>query len=287
MSSATDQDAVGVVVTSYRQADQVREAVESVLAQTHLPAAIVVVDDGSPDESTHAVLAGLDPLVTVVRQTNAGVAAARNRGVLTLDTPYVAVLDGDDRWEPTFLAQTIQRMEADETCVAASSWMQMFGVANHLVRPTGGTVVDFLHHNACAASAVFRRTTWTRVGGYRESMRHGFEDWDFFLGALEPGGRIDIVPAPLLNYRTHPTSLNITSMTGRLERFAEIITSHQQTYQHHLLEVILALETTSLDRLARWEELMLTQPEIPVPDPSFGDGGMAAAVRLALTRNPC
>jgi len=275
---------VGVVVTSYQQGEQVAEAVQSVHAQTRVPAEIVVVDDGSTDDATHRVLEQLQSQVTVLRQPNTGVAAARNHGVSSLDTTYVAVLDGDDQWEPTFLERTTALLETDEHCIAASSWLQMFGVATHIVEPAGGTLVDFLHRNACPASAVFRRTTWEQTGGYRETMRTGFEDWDFFLTILERGGRVDVVPAPLLRYRTHPSSLNVTSMTTRLERFRDIITAHRAAYADHLLEALIALEATSIQRLDQWERLLTQLPDEPEPAPRFGDGGMAASVRIATRR---
>lgn len=275
---------IGVVVTSYRQGEYVAEAVRSVQAQTRVPVEVVVVDDGSTDEATDHVLDRLRSQVSVIRQPNAGVAAARNHGIRTLGTTYIAVLDGDDQWEPTFLEHTTALLEADGQCTAASSWLQMFGVATHVVEPAGGSLVNFLHRNACPASAVFRRTAWEQAGGYRETMRSGFEDWDFFLSVLEPGGRVDIVPAPLLRYRTHPSSLNVTSMTNRLERFREIITAHRSAYQDHLVEVLLALEATSIERLTQWERLLEQTPDASVPTPRFGDGGMAAAVRIASAR---
>lgn len=275
---------VGVVVTSYQQGEQILEAVRSVQAQTRVPAEIIVVDDGSDDELTLRVLDQLESEIKVIRQTNAGVAAARNYGIRNLGTEYVAVLDGDDQWEPTFLERTTALLETDEHCVAASSWLQMFGVATHLVEPAGGTLVDFLHRNACPASAVYLRSSWEQAEGYRETMRAGFEDWDFFLSLLEPGGRIDVVPEPLLRYRTHPSSLNVTSMTSRLDRFREIITTHRAAYEDHLLEALLALEATSIERLAQWERLLDQVPDAPRPTPRFGDGGMAASVRIASAR---
>lgn len=275
---------IGVVVTSYQQGEQVAEAVQSVYAQTRVPVEVIVVDDGSTDEATHLVLKQLQPRATVLKQPNAGVAAARNNGIRSLGTNYVAVLDGDDQWEPTFLERTTALLESDGHCIAASSWLQMFGVATHLVEPAGGTLVDFLHRNACPASAVFRRSAWELAGGYRETMRAGFEDWDFFLSLLEQGGRIEIVPAPLLRYRTHPSSLNVTSMADRLNRFREIISGHRAAYQDHLLEALLALEATSIERLTRWEHLLEQVPDAPEPTPRFGDGGMAASVRIASAR---
>lgn len=187
---------VGVVVTAYDQGRTVEDAVLSVLAQSHPVDEVIVVDDGSTDPESLEVLAGLSaladlprpglpaaPVVRVLQQPNGGVSAARNTGIAASGTEVVAVLDGDDLWEPTFVEKTLALL-ADDSTVAASSWLSMFGVAQGVVEPTGGTVEAFLPRNAAPASALFWRAHWGEAGGYDESMRQGFEDWDFFLRLL-------------------------------------------------------------------------------------------------------
>lgn len=305
---------VGVVITAFNQGEMVTEAVASVLVQTQRVDEIVVVDDGSTDPKSLAALARLDHTpIRVHRQANAGVSAARNAGIGLLSSEYVAVLDGDDAWDPTFVEATTALLDASPQTVAASSWLEMFGVANGVVQPTGGTLVDFLPRNASPASAVFRRADWTRSGGYDESMTEGFEDWDFFLRLLRRAGtpaittegtrddapsgtpgtspanareatRVGIVPAPLLRYRTHPSSFNIRSMENRLARYRQIIDNHHDAFAAHLTDALLGLEATSMARLAAWEHLHVEDPTLPVAAATFGDGGMAAAVRIATHR---
>jgi glycosyltransferase involved in cell wall biosynthesis len=94
---------VSVVVTTYNQADWIGLTVRSALAQTRPADEVVVVDDGSTDD-TPARLAALGDRITVVRQRNGGVAAARNAGVARARGELIAFLDGDDLWEPEVLA---------------------------------------------------------------------------------------------------------------------------------------------------------------------------------------
>lgn len=280
---------VGVVVTAFDQGQMVVDAVRSVLAQTHRVHQIVVVDDGSTDPESLAALdeiAALDrPVVRVLHQTNRGVSAARNSGISALGTDLVAVLDGDDLWEPTFVASTVAALVGDRDVVAASSWLTMFGVADGTVEPTGGTVEAFLPRNAAPASALFRRDDWGCARGYDESMTEGFEDWDFFLRLLRrDSARVVVVPEPLLRYRTHPASANVRSMQARLARYAQVVANHRDTFAAHLESALLGLETTSVARLAAWEQLVTADPEVEVGPVTFGDGGMAAAVRIASAR---
>lgn len=278
---------IGVVVTSFRQARWVRQAVASVHAQTLVPDELVVVDDGSDDDESLAVLDELDRAgVRVLRQENQGVSAARNAGIRALRAPLVAVLDGDDRWAPTFLARTHAALAERPEIVAASSWLLLHGVTDGVVRPPGGTAVDFLHRNACPASALLRRERWAAAGGYDEQMRSGFEDWDLFLTMLSPGGRIEVVADALVEYRTAPASANVRSMEQRLELVGHLVDKHRALYERHVREAVLGLEATSIARLDAWERLLVAAPHLPVGEPSYGDGGMAAAVRIASRRTP-
>ena len=124
-------------------------------------------------------------------------------------------------------------------------------------------------------------------------MRSGFEDWDFFLSMLEtaPDAHIAIVPEPLIAYRTAPASSNVRSMEKRLELMRHIISRHPAAYREHLADALLGLEAVSMSRLFGWETEMLhaLQEDRPLSavsedflrSPSYGDGGMAAAVRIA------
>ena len=265
----------------------VREAVDSVLAQTLSADRVVVVDDGTTDPASVAELDRLAtrPGVTVVRQENRGVSAARNRALSECGgSEYVTVLDGDDRLAPTFLRRTVDALEADPQARGSSSWMRMFGVAHALVTPEGGDVTAFLARNACPATVTLRRSAWEITPGYDESMRHGFEDWDFFLTLLADGGRITIVPEPLIEYRTAPASANITSMDHRRELLGRIVDRHADLYRAHVREAVLALDAVAAQRLREWEAVAASHSDVPLDCATFGDGGMAAVVRVASAR---
>lgn len=180
--------------------------------------------------------------------------------------------------------------------VAASSWMHTFGVLDATVCPCGGNAAAFLARNCCPATHIFRSEAWKQCGGYDESMRSGFEDWDFFLSMLETmqDTSIGIVQSPLINYRTAPASSNVKSMTKRLELMRFIIEKHENLYRNHITDVILDVESTSMSRLYGWESEMLHTKaakqnmskisEDFIEHPSYGDGGMAAAVRIVSSK---
>ena len=295
-------DDVEAVVTSFNQGAMILEAVQSLCDQTLKPARIIIVDDGSTDEASVQILQniktcfdGFVPIV-VIQKANGGVSAARNTGIRETQTPMVLILDGDDKIEPHYIERVRQLLYEDPLMVAASSWMHTFGVLDSIVCPGGGSIVEFLARNCCPATHILRREIWEKCGGYDETMRSGFEDWDFFLSMLEttPDSRIGIITEPLIDYRTAPASSNIKSMSKRLDLIRFLIEKHIQSYQAHIADAILGVESISMSRLYGWESeichsLLENQNLSRTSDafmksPSYGDGGMAAAVRIATTQ---
>lgn len=100
-----------VIIPLYNKAPYVRKAVESVVAQTCKDWELVVVDDGSVDGGGEIIKTISDSRIRIVRQDNAGVSAARNRGVAESTSPYICFLDADDWWEPTFLEEMVGLIE--------------------------------------------------------------------------------------------------------------------------------------------------------------------------------
>lgn len=285
---------VEAVITSYNQGDMILEAVMSLCNQTVLPKKIFIVDDGSTDQYSLEVLNTIEkdlklPVpIQVLHQHNKGVSAARNAGICLTQSSLVLILDGDDKLETSYIEEVGTLLINHPRMVAASSWMKTFGVLEATVCPSGGNIVPFLSHNCCPATHIFKKKYFKQTKGYDESMQSGYEDWEFFITLLEstPDALIGIVEKALINYRTNPTSANIKSMDKRLSLMRYIIEKHKSTYKNHVLEVILDLESISTSRLLGWENEIVqsiekNQDNDFIKHPSYGDGGMAAAVRIA------
>lgn len=98
---------VSVVVTAYNHSEYIGQAISSVLAQTYAPFEVIVVDDGSTDD-TPVQIACFNDRITSIRQSNRGVAASRNAGITAAQGEYIAFIDGDDLWEPEKLAVQVR-----------------------------------------------------------------------------------------------------------------------------------------------------------------------------------
>ncbi len=294
------KDNLEVVITSYNQGETIIEAIDSINKQSILPKRVIIVDDGTTDANSIEILKSIENTqfnipVIIHYQTNSGVSTARNQGILITESEFVLIFDGDDILKETYIEKVLDILEKNEKIVAASSWMETFGTLKSIVKPTGGDLISFLPRNCCPATHIVRRKAWDKCGGYDETMKSGFEDWEYFLGLLETKkeAHIAIVEEALMKYRTTPASSNVKSMDKRLVLMNYIIQKHYDSYKDNLVDTLLGIEATSINRLNLWEQEMLNSisndeisdvSRIFLASPSYGDGGMASAVRICTRR---
>ncbi len=200
---------VSIVVASHNYGRYLGEAIASALAQTYRPVEVVVVDDGSTDDSRE--VARRYP-VTLVEQSNQGVSAARNHGAQVARGERLVFLDADDVLEPTYVERCSDALDAAPPHVAyAYTQMRYFGAAEglHASRPFSRRRV--LRGNLVNASAMLRRSAFEHVGGFSTAWRTAHEDCELWVRLLAHGFEGVLVPAPLLGYRRHAASRNTLS----------------------------------------------------------------------------
>lgn len=196
---------VSVVIPCFNSGATVRQTVESVQAQTWGDTEIVVVDDGSTDIATIAVLDSLSG-VRLVRQENAGLPAARNAGFAAATGEYVLPLDADDWLEPDAIAELIQALEESQDASFAYSQIWLEGEAKGVLAKSYN-FFEQLFLNQMPYSNLMRRSLWQEIGGYDETMRRGYEDWEFNIRLGASGHCGVAVPRPLFHYRVASTGM--------------------------------------------------------------------------------
>ena len=170
---------ISVVIPLYDKEREIEAALRSVLAQTRLPAEIIVVDDGSTDRGAERAEAVGSPLVRLVRQSNAGVSAARNRGIAEARGEYVALLDADDAWRPGFLEEIAAMIREFPGCgmyCTAFDILSRDGLFPAPTLRTRGVVENFFrdsaHRYIAIPSAVcIPKAVFGAVGGFPEGMK--------------------------------------------------------------------------------------------------------------------
>src|SRR5262245_25793619 len=119
---------VSVVITCHNLGRYLDEAVDSVLAQSFQDFEIVVVDDGSTEDETRALLADYRrPRTRVIRIDNRGLPGARNEGIRHTTGPYLCALDADDRLAPTYFEKAVAILDRDPSVAFVSHWLRTFG----------------------------------------------------------------------------------------------------------------------------------------------------------------
>src|SRR5262245_17371782 len=228
---------VSVVVTCYDLGRYLDEAVASVLAQTFQDFEVLVVDDGSTDAETTALLSGYRrPRTRVLRTPNAGLPAAKNAGIRETSGEYLCSLDADDRLEPTFLEKSVAALDADPGLAFVSHWLRTFGDETGEWRPSSCDLPALLDVNSVNGAALVRRSAVLSVRGFDESLRDGCEDWDLWIGLVERGLRGAILPEVLYAYRRRPGSLSRTMLAGRghPHLYRRLVEKHAESFRRHL-----------------------------------------------------
>jgi len=196
---------VSVIVPLHNAAPFIGEALESVIASTYRPIEVVVVDDGSTDDSLPIAqaFAKMHPEVRVLHQPNAGVSAARNHAICEARGEYILPVDADDRIGVTYIAHAVAAMRDDIRVVGCRA--EYFGE-----RQGEWRLPEFSHEllarrNMLHISSLFRKADWQRVGGFCEEEIYR-EDWSFWISMMELGGEYVRLNEVGLYYRVLPSS---------------------------------------------------------------------------------
>ena len=195
------QSLVSVIIPVYNGARYLRAALESVFAQTYREFEVIVVDDGSADES--GVIAQSLPEVRYIRQTNQGVAAARNHGLEAARGEYFAFLDQDDLWTADKLKLQVEYLlshpEAGYTLTQQKYFLDEGGTLPAWFRQE---LFDSVHTGWVLGTLVVRRTVFEQVGNFAAGYSAA-NDSDWFFRAKAAGIPMAVVPELLLLKRIH------------------------------------------------------------------------------------
>lgn len=213
---------ISVIVPAFNAGQTLYETVVSALNQTHRDLEVIIVDDGSTDQTrlVAAQLVERDARVRYVSKPNGGVASARNCGIATARGEFIATLDADDLWQSTKLARQLERFESrgPETGLvyAWCCWIDTCANVTGFAPPTrleGRILPEMCRGNIVisGSNALIRREALIAGGGFDESLRsrggQGCEDWKLYLQIAERH-EIAMVPEYLIGYRVSPGSMS-------------------------------------------------------------------------------
>ena len=223
MTNLPGSPLVSVIVPAYNAAKTLPATLGSIVAQTYSKIEILVVDDGSTDGSAEIAEAAVcgDRRVRIIRQSNAGTAAARNRGLAAARGELVAPIDADDLWHPAKLARQVRRMgECDASVALVYCWFVDIDEADIVIERR--LDLDTFEGNVWAALVMtnfigngsvplIRRHALEAAAGWDESFRplhaEGCEDWALYL-ELAQRHAFALEPGFLVGYRQSPGAMS-------------------------------------------------------------------------------
>jgi glycosyltransferase involved in cell wall biosynthesis len=203
---------ISVVVTAYNAEEYIGEALTAILSQTRPPDEVIVVDDGSTD-GTPEELTRFGREIKVVRQANAGHAAALNRACREARGDYLAKCDADDVWVAHKLERQFDALQAHPEIDITLSAMQVFGTVQGSWPPAESapqagvqdrqefTRALYRLNLVCSTSTLIRRELYERVGPFAENLPA--EDYDYWFRALRAGAVFHFEPDELVRHRRH------------------------------------------------------------------------------------
>jgi len=217
---------ISVVITNYNYAEYVGQAIESVLNQTHDNLEIIVINDGSSDDSDQVIqgYVASHPQIIYVNQDNIGANLTRNIGLGMAHGEYVFLLDADNVLNPSHLEQVCSVAESAAADVVYTD-LQYFGESDALLTMPEFDIDILKAENVIDTAALIRKEC---VGDNRfdpELNRKFLQDWDFFLGLALKGAKIVKASGVSVQYRIHGRQNGNTGAT--IERLDEYVAVYQ------------------------------------------------------------
>lgn len=226
---------VSVIIPCYNQGKYLEESVNSVLNQTFQDFEIIIVNDGSTDNSKEIIDKIEHPKVIKIHQENKGVAAARNEGIKRASGEYILPLDSDDKIAPTYIEKAVHHIEKDPNIGIVYCEAEFFGEKTKKWNLPSYSLFDMLKANCIFCTALFRKKDWEIVGGYREKQKNLWEDYDFWLSLIEMGREVFQIPEVLFYYRQYEeTSRSKETNADLLQRYRDIIDNHPKLYLENI-----------------------------------------------------
>ncbi len=200
---------ISVVIPTYNAIDYLPEAIGSVLNQSFADFELIIVDDGSTDNTAQWVSQLQDDRINLIYQVHQGKSVARNAGVKAAKADYIAFLDADDIWEAAKLEQQFNYLQANPNIGVVYTWTAIAdqdGIpTGHLVASTleGDVWEELIKKNilACGSTPMIRASCFETVGLFNRHLPYA-QDWDMWL-RLAAKYRFGVIPLPCVRYRRH------------------------------------------------------------------------------------
>lgn len=236
---------VTIIIPCYNYGQYVAEAIESAINQTVKPKQVIIINDGSTDNSQRVIdQYRRNPLVKIVHKANSGVIDTKNLGIKLSQTYWTVFLDADDKLYGTFLEDTLDMTSHGRRDIVYTD-MLLFGAVNDIFRARPYQPYTLIRSNYINNSALIKTSLLKQVGGYKSEMKHGLEDWELYITLVEAGAKPQYLALPLVKYRQHPGAAgrNMSGLSRDDELNEQIRRLHPTFYSRHSYFKTIGLHT--------------------------------------------
>lgn len=227
---------VSVIIPCYNQGIYLNDTLNSVLNQSHTQWECIIVNDGSTDqsESTARACCKKDSRFKYLSKLNAGLPSARNEGIAQAIGEFILPLDADDLIHKNYLQEALHTFNNNKNLSLVYCKAQKFGTESGLWELKEYDYKNLLICNSIFCSAIYRKTDWCRIGGYDETFKEGFEDWDFWIRLLNSKSLVYQIPEILFFYRIKELSMYKNMKVVDIESAKwKIFQKNQDKYQEY------------------------------------------------------
>lgn len=222
-----------IIISCYNYAEFVGEAIESALSQTYKNIEVVVVNDGSTDNSSEVIQAYSSKYKNIIfadNKENRGVIYARNFGIQLCTGYYILPLDADDVIDSSYVQKAVKVYEEMQKYGFIYCKADFIGLEKGIWDLPKFDKEKIKYTNTIFSTALFAKKHFEEVGGYKENMKLGYEDWDLWLSFIEKGLTPYQIPEVLFHYRKHEISRNQSCLINEIKSLRNIFKNHLDYY---------------------------------------------------------
>lgn len=253
------QPLVSAIITTKNRAEILPRAIDSVINQTYKNIEIIVIDDGSTDQ-TPTVIAEYQKkqsLTLIRNEESVGACQARNQGIERAKGEFIAGLDDDDEWHPERISLLLKNYDDSFACITSNDKMVSSSRSVEWHKKSNITFDDILYSNQVGNQVLVKKERLVQIGGFDESLKAA-QDYDLWIRLCEKYGSIKVVQKPLQNIYREDSVDRITNPKSQLHGYLSVYQKHKSKMnrdqrRYHLYNIRLAQgKITSMFELLGW-----------------------------------
>jgi glycosyltransferase involved in cell wall biosynthesis len=232
------KELVSIIVPCYNHAQFIIETLSSVLQSSYTNIEIIIVNDGSTDNSEEIALefCQIHPNILYLNQKNSGPASARNHGIHNAKGKYILPLDADDIISIDYIEKAVHVFENESDVKLVYCEAEFFGDKMGKWALPKFSLSRLAKDNMIFITAMFKKNDWQNAGGFSDEMTWGWEDWEFWISLLKNGGRVVRLPITGFYYRVRKGSRRKSTNRDAKKKTIELINAKHKGFIYQYLK---------------------------------------------------